>query len=632
MFTSKEEEQISLSVAYGDESINGSPQLGSSLEMVDLQQQNSAFLANLTDVNDVQVHEKDQLEQKIMNLEEEIANLRLKERSLDEKRRAALNKTLDIKGCIRVFCRVRPFLSTDKRRIRQPISVESDKIVLKSGGSRKEFAFDKVFHQEASQEQVFIEVEPVLRSALDGHNACILSYGQTGTGKTFTMEGTTDSPGIIPHALEELFQKTSSSSSTSYTFSISMLEVYLGSLKDLLAARPSSKTYSVSRCNLNIQTDSKGSVDIEGLTEVPVSNFVKANWWYNKGRRIRSTSWTNVNEISSRSHCLTRIIIYRQENASESKALVSKLWMVDLGGSERLFKTGATGQTMDEGRAINLSLSALGDVIAALRRKRGHVPYRNSKLTQILRDSLGGGSKVMMLVHVSPYEEDVGETTCSFTFAKRARAVECHRELSDEMKKQKEKTIAALEEEMKRAEEECQELRTQIQKAELLLFENKKLLMRNDPLHGDEEKSLSGPEQDPREEALETPKMSDSKTKRNGGNVLPRFMNPTVASNLRRSAAEKANDRKVKSVKSWNRSSIQVPGSQSVSYSDPRFKALLKNSKKNIKSRDPNIPLIEDPKSAGLDSKPSKAKIVTSSDPLVRVAYGHHRRRMSDLI
>ncbi|KAF9618152.1 hypothetical protein IFM89_000555 [Coptis chinensis] len=98
--------------------------------------------------------------------------------------------------------------------------------------------------------------------------------------------------------------------------------------------------------------------------------------------------------------------------------------MVDLGGSERLLKTRATGQTVDEGRAINLSLSALGDVIAALKRNRGHVPYRNSKLTQILKDSLGDGSKVLMLVHASPCEEAVGETTCSLIFAKRVRAVE----------------------------------------------------------------------------------------------------------------------------------------------------------------------------------------------------------------
>ncbi|KAK3200529.1 hypothetical protein Dsin_023944 [Dipteronia sinensis] len=134
--------------------------------------------------------------------------------------------------------------------------------------------------------------------------------------------------------------------------------------------------------------DAKGLVNSEGLTEVQIPDVTKARWWYNKGRRVRSTSWTSVNEASSRSHCLTRITIFRHGDALEAKREVSKLWMVDLGGSERLLKTGATGQTLDEGRAINLSLSALADVIAALRRKRGHVPYSYSKQTQIPKDSL----------------------------------------------------------------------------------------------------------------------------------------------------------------------------------------------------------------------------------------------------
>ncbi|RWR97275.1 hypothetical protein CKAN_02669800 [Cinnamomum micranthum f. kanehirae] len=255
-------------------------------------------------------------------------------------------------------------------------------------------------------EEVFEEVVPILRSALDGHNVCIFAYGQTGTGKTFTMEGTNDQPGIVPRAIQELFRQASQDTSASFTFSMSMLEVYMGSLRDLLSQKPPA------RIALNIQTGSNGSVEIERLTDVVVADFAQANRWYSKGRRARSTSWTSVNEASSRSHCLTRITIARAGDTEVGKPEPSKLWMVDLGGSERLLKTGATGQTMDEGKAINLSLSALGDVIAALKRKRD-------------------GSKALMVVHISPSEDDAGETTCSLNFAKRARAIESNRDLPE---------------------------------------------------------------------------------------------------------------------------------------------------------------------------------------------------------
>ncbi|XP_059652635.1 kinesin-like protein KIN-14U isoform X2 [Cornus florida] len=449
------------------------------------------------------------------------------------------------------------------------------------------------------------------------------------------MEGTNESLGIVPRALEELFRQASSDSSASFTFSFSMLEVYMGHLKDLLVPRPSARAYEViSRCNLNIQTDPKGLVEIEGLTDVPISNFTKAIWWYTKGRRVRSTSWTNVNEASSRSHCLIRITIVRRGDASGGKPEVSKLWMVDLGGSERLLKTGATGQTLDEGRAINLSLSALGDVIAALRRKRGFVPYRNSKLTQILRDSLGDGSKVLMLVHISQCEEDVGETTCSLTFAKRARAVESNRELPEDLKKQKEKRIAELEEEMRDVEEEYQKVGNQIHEAELLLSEKRNLFSVTYQILEEEGKIPTSPKEDLRE-VLQTPETSEKKIRRNLTISIPRFMNPTVASRQRRSVAEKEIGGRAKIWRSGNRSSIQNSGSQSLSYLDPHFKALLRNSNKKSRYGETNTPLSESTKCNVLESKPSnvsQSKMVSSSDPNLRVTLCRHRRRMSDLI
>ncbi|XP_007030677.2 PREDICTED: kinesin-like protein KIFC3 [Theobroma cacao] len=589
------------------------------------------------DVNVVPEQEKSELEQSIKNLEGEIAQLRLKQRSLDEKRRETLNKIVDIKGTIRVFCRVRPFLWTDRRRIQEPVSSELDRVVVRSSGSRKEFGFDKVFHQAANQEDIFGEVEPILRSALDGHNVCIFAYGQTGTGKTYTMDGTAVQPGIVPRALEELFHQVSLGNSSSFTFSMSMLEVYMGNLKDLLASKPASRANeTVARCNLNIQTDPKGSVEIEGLTEVEIPDLAKARWWYTKGRRVRTTSWTNVNEASSKSHCLTRIIISRHGDAPEARPKVSKLWMVDLGGSERLLKTGATGQTLDEGRAINLSLSALGDVIAALRRKRGHVPYRNSKLTQILKDSLGDGSKVLMLVHISPSQEDVGETICSLSFAKRARAVESSRELPEDLKKQKEERISELEENTREAEEECQKITCQIKKAEFLLSENKKLYSTSYEIPDEnEEKSTESPKEDVKDHVIETPKITQKAMKQSTHRPLPRFMTSTVASRERQSAAEREIVKRARSLRSEARSSVQFSGSQSLSFSDPRFRAFLRHSRKNSRFKDTNAPATESPRCNGSALKTislPRSKMVTSSDLNLRVTLSRHRRRMSDFV
>ncbi|XP_048235976.1 LOW QUALITY PROTEIN: kinesin-like protein KIN-14U [Ricinus communis] len=587
-----------------------------------------------TDVNIVPEQEKNSLMQSISNLEGEIAQLKQKERSLTKKRKEALNKILDIKGCIRVFCRIRPFLLTEWRRIHEPVLIESEKVVIKYLGSMKAFRFDKVFNQAATQEDVFTDVEPILRSALDGYNVCIFAYGQTGTGKTFTMDGTNDQPGIIPRALEELYHQASLDTSYSVTFSMSMLEVYMGNLRDLLAPKVAYKSYeAAARCNLNIQTDPKGLVEIEGLTEVKIPDLAKAKWWYSKGRRARSTSWTNVNETSSRSHCLMRINISRHGDDLKAKAKVSKLWMVDLGGSERLLKTGATGQTLDEGRAINLSLSALGDVIAALRKKRGHVPYRNSKLTQILKDSLGDSSKVIMLVHVSPCVEDVGETICSLSFANRARAIETNGELPADLIKQRRKRISELEEDMREAEEGCQKIRNQIQTAKFLLIENKKLLVTTYQLPDKEESPRSLAED--HLQVTETPSITETRTKRSLITSLPRFMTSTVASRQRQSVAEKEIVRKAGSFRSGSRSSVQFLASQSLSYSDLRLKTLLRDSKKKSRYAEAKTIATQSLKCNDTDLRTAtlpRSKMVTSSDPNLRITLCRHRRRMSDLI
>lgn len=472
--------------------------------------------------------EKQQLEENIVKIEGELNTLKDYLKLCDIKRREALNKLLDLKGSIRVFCRLRPFHGNEKRARPGPIvAPQSDQVVVKAGGKLKAYHFDKVFLPEDSQDDVFAELVPILRSALDGHNVCIFAYGQTGTGKTYTMEGRPDSPGVVPHTFKELFRQAALDSSLTFTFTISMLEVYKGSLRDLLVRRPTRPTETSAKC-LSIQMDAPSGVEIENLHEVVVMDFKQAFQLYRLGRRARSTAWTNVNEASSRSHSLIRIVI-RGSRADDAYTITSKLWMVDLGGSERILKTRASGQTMEEAKAINLSLSALGDVINALQRKQPHIPYRNSKLTQILKDSLANDSKVVMLLHISPREDDLSETVCSLSFGTRARGTQLGRELSAEAKEQRTSAMADIMLHMRHLEDECHRAIKHIQTVELLLREKKKVL-KSDPSENQMTQTSASQEQYAIDtESADSCSIVDRSIELN----MPRFMSPTACSRLR---------------------------------------------------------------------------------------------------
>uniref|UniRef100_A0A0D9XUS5 Kinesin motor domain-containing protein n=1 Tax=Leersia perrieri TaxID=77586 RepID=A0A0D9XUS5_9ORYZ len=523
----------------------------------------------------------------ISALQEEISALRSRQRHLDHRRQEALDKLIDLKGSIRVFCRVRPSISTNYFMTKSPVTVEQEKIVVRALGIKKEFSVDRVFDQESTQEDVFQEVKPILRSALDGHNVCILAYGQTGTGKTYTM-------------------------------------VYMGSVKDLLA--PRQPLFRSTECNtasiISILATKSGSVEVEGLTDVAIQDLKKANQWYCRGKRAR----------------LTRITIKRSGGPTEE---LSKLWLVDLGGSERLLKTGASGLTMDEGKAINLSLSALGDVIAALRRKRSHVPYRNSKLTQILSDSLGDGSKVLMVVHISPSDDDIGETVCSLSFAKRARSIESTKELSEDIKKLKQKRIAELDKEICDAEQELNDLNEQIRRAEISLEERKKL-------SSSACQALSDDKGSPRStlvvvghiDSTESPQATE-KTKCRASHShgsIPHFMSPTVCSRQRHSAASHSAT-KPRLTKSVNRyPAAELSGNQSFSYSSYKNAAKAKSvafsssvpKLKCLPVKSDQITMSNNSIDSTAASAPRRRESFISR-PAQRAPLHQHRRRMSSL-
>ena len=324
-------------------------------------------------------------------------------------------KITDLQGNIRVICRIRPL---NEREDESCVEVLDSERLLLDGSPHN---FDFIFGASSAQDQVFLEVQPTVMSALEGFNVSIFAYGQTGSGKTFTMEGTPSNRGVNHRALSELFAYASSSADTNYTFTVSMLEVYNEAIKDLLGSGGD----AASDLEIRVGKGSRGgpSVYVEGLVECEVSALEEVERLMREGGRSRHVGSNNVNEHSSRSHLVVSVSVVATRRDTGLTAH-GKLNLIDLAGSERLKVTAAEGVRLKEAQNINRSLSALGDVVAALGKRSPHVPYRNSKLTFLLQDSLSANSRVLMFVNVTPALSCGGESTCSLNFAGRCRAVQ----------------------------------------------------------------------------------------------------------------------------------------------------------------------------------------------------------------
>ncbi|XP_009778437.1 kinesin-like protein KIN-14Q isoform X2 [Nicotiana tabacum] len=334
------------------------------------------------------------------------------------------NKVLDLKGNIRVFCRCRP-LNAEETAAGASMAIDfeaakdGELTVKYNGMSKKTYKFDAIFSPQADQAEVFEDTAPLATSVLDGYNACIFAYGQTGTGKTFTMEGTEEARGVNYRTLEELFRIIDERKNTvHYEISVSVLEVYNEQIRDLLV---SGSQQGVKR--LEIKQVGEGMHHVPGLVEAHVNNMTEVWEALQTGSNARAVGSTNANEHSSRSHCILCVMV-KGENLLNGECTRSKLWLIDLAGSERIAKTEVQGERLKETQNINRSLSALGDVISSLATKSPHIPFRNSKLTHLLQDSLGGDSKTLMFVQISPNESDLSETLCSLNFASRVRGIE----------------------------------------------------------------------------------------------------------------------------------------------------------------------------------------------------------------
>lgn len=330
----------------------------------------------------------------------------------------------EVEHSVKVFCRVRPLIPTER---------EGDPILGINGNrlsvvfnTPREYAFDDCLGEESSQEDTFQEVAiPLLDSFVEGYNATLFVYGQTASGKTWTMIGDTDvsnqeQRGILPRSIDYLFDVLSRKED-SFDISISFLEIYMEEIHDLINA---------SSEKLKFRENKNREVYVDGLSKVKVGNPFVTFDVIDKGLKARRIGETKMNKRSSRSHCVfTMYLTQKITDNGFVRTIKRQLNLIDLAGSERISKTGAEGRLLKEGSTINLSLTNLSNVINAIteRQRTGNpshfIPYRDSRLTRLLQTSLGGDSKTYFIINVSPSHKNAEETMGTLEFGRRVKSI-----------------------------------------------------------------------------------------------------------------------------------------------------------------------------------------------------------------
>ncbi|XP_056645169.1 protein claret segregational [Diorhabda sublineata] len=365
---------------------------------------------------------------------DELQQLAIKMRNdhlINEKFRRRLHNTIqDLKGNIRVFCRVRPPINElENEKIKcwinypdeNTLEIKNTKeyinpVVGKVTDTKMEFTFDQVFNENATQSQFFEELSQLVQSAIDGYNVCVFAYGQTGSGKTFTMQGASDPEnlGMIPRSVNLIFDTIENLKQYNWKYEVrvSFLEIYNENIRDLLDPDTNQ--------NLDILYNEGRGTTVTNLKIEPISTYEDFEYYMKLAQKHRMVAATDFNEHSSRSHAITKIYLSGKDEDCNTH-YTGSINLVDLAGSE----SGKTskGARLVETKSINKSLSALGSVMLALHNKDKHIPYRNSKLTYLLQSSLGGNSKTLMIVNISPFEETYSESINSLRFASKVKEV-----------------------------------------------------------------------------------------------------------------------------------------------------------------------------------------------------------------
>ncbi|KAJ1377030.1 P-loop containing nucleoside triphosphate hydrolase [Sesbania bispinosa] len=354
---------------------------------------------------------------------------------------------------VQVLVRCRP-LSDDEARLHTPVVISCNEgrrevSAIQNIANKqidRTFAFDKVFGPNSHQKELYEQaVSPIVNEVLEGYNCTIFAYGQTGTGKTYTMEGGArkkngefpSDAGVIPRAVKQIFDILEAQIAE-YSMKVTFLELYNEEITDLLAPEETLKFVDdKSKKPIALMEDGKGGVFVRGLEEEIVCTANEIYKILEKGSAKRRTAETLLNKQSSRSHSIFSITIHIKECTPEGEEMIKcgKLNLVDLAGSENISRSGAREGRAREAGEINKSLLTLGRVINALVEHSGHVPYRDSKLTRLLRDSLGGKTKTCIIATISPSIHCLEETLSTLDYAYRAKNIKNKPEINQKMVK-----------------------------------------------------------------------------------------------------------------------------------------------------------------------------------------------------
>ena len=366
---------------------------------------------------------------------------------------------------VKVIARFRPMNELEKTSGNEQVCVFTSPTSLQFNSTREKnvyrYNFDRIFTPSSTQEDIYsFGVKEIIDSVLNGYNGTVLAYGQTSSGKTYTMQGEMESPqtqGIIPRMITHVFKYIYNTEGTDFLIKVSMIEIYQEKIRDLL---------DISRINLNIREDNIKGIYVDGCSEsyVGCPNDVLA--LLELGSSNRAQAATNMNEHSSRSHSIF-ILTIKQTNKNDGSSKIGKLYLVDLAGSEKISKTGATGHTLEEAKIINKSLTTLGRVINNLTDgKSTHVPYRESKLTRVLQESLGGNSKTCLIITCSPSIYNESETLSTLRFGERAKKIK------NKPKINKEVTVAELQKLIEKLKESLKKANARINQLENYIKQN----------------------------------------------------------------------------------------------------------------------------------------------------------------
>uniref|UniRef100_A0AAX7UZ95 Kinesin motor domain-containing protein n=1 Tax=Astatotilapia calliptera TaxID=8154 RepID=A0AAX7UZ95_ASTCA len=338
-------------------------------------------------------------------------------------------------SAVQVAVRVRPLLPKELLHCHESCITVDPELCRVTLGHDRHFLCDFVFEETCSQEEIYsASVQPLIDAFFQGFNATVFAYGQTGSGKTYTIgeanicSFSDEEQGIIPRAVADIFKLLDENDLTDFSVRVSYLEIYKEDFKDLLEVETASK-------DIHIRED-KGNIVLCGVKECEVEGLDEVLSLLESGNTARHTGATQMNPNSSRSHTIFTVYmdqrrgssrLYGTAGSSGPQMLSSKFHFVDLAGSERILRTGNTGERLKESIQINSGLLALGNVIGALgdpKRKGSHIPYRDSKITRILKDSLGGNSKTLMIACISPSSSDFDESLNTLNYATRARNIQ----------------------------------------------------------------------------------------------------------------------------------------------------------------------------------------------------------------